>query len=214
MTTHFQSLCPASLYTDLYGLDLPEAPLPREVVPRRLALALRAGAQGTQRDGFRAQFGFVPPQSKSISDAKLRSSKLVAARCESVATAVAFQRAWAAGQRCVVPMQAFFEDDCRSGKPVPTRISRVDGKPLLGAGLWGQWSSPEGETLLGFALISVNADQHALMRRYQHHGNEKRMPVLLNEGAMDAWLSAPLAKAGEFMRCYPAQSLTANPVEA
>jgi hypothetical protein len=35
----------------------------------------------------------------------------------------------------------------------------------------------------------------------------------LNEGAYGAWLNAPLEKAREFMRAYPANLLLANPVQ-
>jgi putative SOS response-associated peptidase YedK len=62
-------------------------------------------------------------------------------------------------------------------------------------------------------LLTVNANSHALMSRYQQPGNEKRMLAILNEGAYDAWLSARPEKAREFMRAYPANWLTANPVE-
>ena len=51
------------------------------------------------------------------------------------------------------------------------------------------------------------------MSRYQQPGNEKRMLAILNEGAADAWLSARPEKAREFMGAYPANWLTANPVE-
>ena len=39
------------------------------------------------------------------------------------------------------------------------------------------------------------------------------MPAILNEGAYDAWLNARVEKAREFMRQYPSNWLTANPVE-
>ena len=39
------------------------------------------------------------------------------------------------------------------------------------------------------------------------------MLAVLNEGSYGAWLSAHPEKAREFMRAYPAQALTANPVE-
>ena len=74
------------------GADKPQrAPLPRQLV---------AG-----------QFGLVPPWVKSASDAKLRSTKLVNARSETVTTSTNFRGAWLAGQRCIVPMRAFIEDD-------------------------------------------------------------------------------------------------------
>ena len=62
-------------------------------------------------------------------------------------------------------------------------------------------------------VITINANAHALMNRYGHPGSDKSMPAILNEGAYDAWLQAKVAKAREFLRPYPAQKLTANPVE-
>ncbi|MBE0586980.1 MAG: SOS response-associated peptidase [Hydrogenophaga sp.] len=160
------------------------------------------------------QFGLVPRWVKSASDAKLRSPKLVNARSETVTTSNNLREAWLAGQRCIVPMMAFFEDDFRSGKAVPTRISRVDGQPMGVAGLWESWTGAGGETIVSYTLLTVNANSHALMHRYQQPGSEKRMPAVLNEGGYDAWLNAAHPeKAREFLRAYPANWLTANPVQ-
>ncbi len=166
-----------------------------------------------QRELVDAQWGLVPHWVKSASDGKLRAPKLVNAKSDTASTGTAFRDAWLNGQRCIVPMEAFYEDDFRPGKAVPTRISRVDGKPMGVAGLWARWQGPDGEVLLSYALLTVNANNHALMHRYQQPGSEKSMPAILNEGAYDAWLSARQEKAKEFMRQYPANWLTANPVE-
>ena len=128
-------------------------------------------------------------------------------------TSTNFREAWLAGQRCIVPMTAFMEDDWRSGKAVPTRIARVDGQPMGVAGLWESWTGANGEVIVSYTLLTVNANTHALMNRYQQPGNEKRMLAILNEGAYDAWLGARPEKAKEFMRAYPANWLTANPME-
>ena len=162
-----------------------------------------------------AQWGLVPHWVKSASDAKLRAPKLAHAKADLASTATAFRDAWLNGQRCIVPMQAFFEDDHRAGKSkgVPTRIARVDGQPMGVAGLWARWQGPEGESILSYCLLTVNANNHALLRRYGAPGSEKQMPVILNEGAYDAWLTARPEKAKEFMRQYAPQWLTANPVE-
>ena len=159
------------------------------------------------------QFGLVPRWVKSASDAKLRSTKLVNAPSETVTTSNNFRHAWLDGQRCIVPMMAFIEDDWRSGKAVPTRIARVDGKPMGVAGLWESWTGADGEIIISYTLLTLNANNHALISRYQQQGNEKRMPAILNEGAYDAWLNARPEKAREFMRAYPANWLLANPVE-
>jgi putative SOS response-associated peptidase YedK len=159
------------------------------------------------------QFGLVPPWVKSASDAKLRSTKLVNARSEVVTTSNNFRNAWFKGQRCIVPMMSFQEDDLRSGKAVPTRIARVDGKPMGVAGLWESWTGADGEVIVSFALLTINANSHALMHRYQQPGAEKRMPAVLGEGTYGAWLTARPEKAREFMRAYPANWLLANPVQ-
>ena len=158
------------------------------------------------------QFGLVPTWVKSASDAKLRSTKLAVTRYETMSTATPTRDVWLKGQRCIIPMQAFIEEDWRSGKGVPTRIARVDGKPMGVAGLWERWTQGS-EEIISYTLLSVNANSHALMNRYGQNGNEKRMPAILNEGAYGAWLSAPLEKAREFMRAYPTNLLLANPVQ-
>jgi putative SOS response-associated peptidase YedK len=172
-----------------------------------------AGATAPGRMLVKAQWGLVPHWVKSASDGKLRAPKLVNARSETVSTTHAFRDAWLQGQRCIVPLTAFYEDDWREGKAVPTRIARVDGEPMGAAGLWARWTGPDGESLLSFTLLTVNANNHALLRRYQPAGAEKRMPVLLNPGAYDAWLGVRFEKAKDFMRQYPANWLLANPVE-
>jgi putative SOS response-associated peptidase YedK len=158
------------------------------------------------------QFGLVPGWVKSASDAKLRSTKLAVTRFETMSTATPTRDVWLQGKRCIIPMQAFLEDDWRSGKAVPTRIARVDGQPMGVAGLWERWTQGEAQ-IISFTLLTVNANSHALMSRYGQKGNEKRMPAILNEGAYAAWLNAPIDKAREFMRAYPATSLLANPVQ-
>lgn len=196
--------------------ELPPPALPVQAEPAEPAneAAPAAEREKPALELVMGQFGLVPPWVKSVSDAKLRSTKLVNARTETASTSNNFRGTWLNAQRCIVPMVAFFADDWRSGKPVPTRITRVDGKPMGVAGLWERWVGPEGETIVSYALLTVNANSHALMRRYEQNGNEKRMPAVLSEGAYDAWLTAHPAKAREFMRAYPANWLTANPVVA
>lgn len=230
MSSLYESLQTASLYTDAFHVDAPAVPVGRDVWQRQPGVFIRQGPQQAStstetapadnptralpsRELVAGQFGLVPCWVKSASDAKLRSTKLVNARAEAVTTSNNFREAWMNGQRCIVPMMAFMEDDWRSGKAVPTRISRVDGKPMGVAGLWESWKGPEGEVITSYTLLTVSANSHALMNRYQQPGSEKRMLVILNEGAVDAWLGVRHEKAREFMRAYPAEWLTANPVQ-
>jgi len=227
MTAHFESVHNAALYPDAFDVAAPTQAFERDVWPRKAGVFIRNAvatslpaapiddatpALPLQREMGYGQFGLVPPWVKSASDAKLRSTKLINARSETVTTSNNFRDAWLNGQRCIVPIMAFFEDDWRSGKAVPTRVARVDGKPMGVAGLWERWEK-EGVEIVSFTLLTVNANSHALLHRYQQNGNEKRMPAILGEGAYAAWLNTRPEKAREFMRAYPANLLTANPVE-
>jgi putative SOS response-associated peptidase YedK len=174
----------------------------------------KKAAPQVAREWVPAQWGLVPSWVKSEKDAKLRAPKLLVALNETVSTTQAFRDAWLAGQRCIIPMQAFYVDDVRTGKAIPTRIARVDGQPMGVAGVWSQWTDPDtGSELLSYAVLTLNANSHALMRRYGPQGAERRMPAILGEGTYDAWLTARQDKAREFMRAYPANWLLANPVE-
>lgn len=240
MSTQYECLKSPDLYAEAFGIAPPEALLGKEVWPRQpgffirkafvvaeqglepaseiapeskaVAAPVSAPASPLLVELAQGQFGLVPTWVKSASDAKLRSTKLAVTRYETMSTATAMREVWLKGQRCIIPMQAFFEDDWRSRKAVPTRIARVDGKPMGVAGLWERWTQGD-EEIISFTLLTVNANSHALMNRYGQNGNEKRMPAILNEGAYSAWLSAPLDKAREFMRAYPANLLLANPVQ-
>jgi putative SOS response-associated peptidase YedK len=238
MSTQYECLKCPDLYAEAFGIAPPEALLGKEVWPRqsgffiRKALVLEeqglASAPETPLETeapptpvpassqvlelAQGQFGLVPTWVKSASDAKLRSTKLAVTRYETMSTATATRETWLKGQRCIIPMQAFLEDDWRSRKAVPTRIARVDGKAMGVAGLWERWIQGD-EEIISFTLLTVNANSHALMNRYGQNGNEKRMPAILNEGAYGAWLNAPLDKAREFMRAYPANLLLSNPVQ-
>ena len=240
MSTQYECLKSPDLYAEAFGIAPPDALLGKEVWPRqpgffiRKAVVAAEQAQVPTSDAHaedpvdvapvqapasplvmelaQGQFGLVPTWVKSASDAKLRSTKLAVTRYETMSTATPTRETWLNAQRCIIPMQAFLENDWRSGKGVPTRIARVDGQPMGVAGLWECWVQGE-EEIVSFTLLTVNANSHALMNRYGQNGNEKRMPAILNEGAYGAWLSAPIDKAREFMRAYPAHLLLANPVQ-
>jgi len=236
MTTQYENLDTLQAWNDFFKVTPMEQPAQRQMRARRMSGFIRgkvlpvvqapaeaqadAAAAGSkksiqvEREWVPAQWGFIPPQAKSLKDANLRAPKLLVALNETVSTAQAFRDAWLAGQRCIIPMQAFYVDDLRTGKAIPTRVARVDGEPMGVAGVWSSWTDPEsGQELLSYAVLTLNANSHALMRRYGHAGNDKRMPAILGEGTYDAWLTTRQEKAREFMRAYPANWLLANPVE-
>ena len=131
------------------------------------------------------------------------------ARSETAATLPSFRDAWRKCHRCIIPAEAIYEPDWRSGKAVPARITRADGEPMGIAGLWSWWKSPAGLAVHSFTMLTINADEHALMRNYHKPADEKRMVVILPEEAYEDWLNAPAGQAMRFMTAYPAKGLAA-----
>ena len=162
-----------------------------------------------QREAVVARWGLIAASGKQLNPGRATFN----ARCESVATTPTFKGAWAKGQRCVVPCEAIYEPDWRTGRHVPTRLQRVDGQPMGVAGLWDSWAAPTGEVFLSFTMLTVNAENHPLMKHLHKPQDEKRMVVILDEGDYDNWISAaPLlapADLSALLKPYPADKLLA-----
>ena len=129
------------------------------------------------------------------------------ARSETVTEKPSYRDAWRKGYRCIIPADAFFEPDWRSGKAVSTRICGVDGEPLGLAGLWSSWKSPKGEWIHSYTMLTINADDHPLMHMFHKPTDEKRMVVILPPDRYQDWLEAPVEHSMDFMRPYPAEAL-------
>lgn len=122
------------------------------------------------------------------------------ARTETVAEKPSFWDAWGHGQHCIVPAEAIYEPDWRSGKVVPTRITRRDGKPMGLAGLWTSNRKATGQEVLSFTLLTINADGHEIFEHLHKAQDEKRMVVILGEDQYDNWLDAPPTHTTVFLK--------------
>lgn len=181
-----------------------------EVFPGQVAPLIRRAPPGADddhgREALTGLFGLLPHWAK---DSKLTKSTYNA-RSETVAVKPAFRDAWRRAQHCIVPAEAIWEPDWRSGRCQWTRISRPDGKPMALAGLWAAWHSPVGEVVNSFTLLTINADAHPFMRNYHRPGDEKRMVVALRDEQYDAWLNAPPEISMEFLQPCAADDLMAD----
>lgn len=195
-----------------------------EVFPMQWAPIIRATPEGLitgdaappdaevpHHEALWACFGLVPSWAKDTSIARHTYN----ARSETVATKPSFRSAWAKHQHCVVPAEAFTEPLYEAGKANPTRIACADGLPMGIAGLWSSWKDPSeagSPTMHSFTMLTINADEHALMNRFHKPGDEKRMVVILPRGSWKAWLFAKpnrMSTAGreQMIRRYPAERL-------
>jgi putative SOS response-associated peptidase YedK len=162
-----------------------------------------------EREVLLGQWGLLPNFAK---DRKF-GVKTYNARSEEVAEKPSFRTAWSKARHCIVPAEAIYEPDWRTGTHIPTRFTNADGSPLGIAGLWSWCKLPDGEELYSYTMLTMDAQEHAVFRHY-HKGPDKRMVIILNPDSYDAWLSAPVEQSQDFMRHYQAEKLLAEPMEA
>jgi putative SOS response-associated peptidase YedK len=212
MCAHYQSVNDRERMRQAFGVAMPvdgvsdvwpgyqstfvrlAQPWSAQVAQRRQAPAL---------EGLTGQFGLVPHWAKDTASARHTYN----ARSETVAEKPSFRDDWRLGRRCVIPAEAFYEPDWRSGRALPTRFVRADGAPLAIAGIWTGWRGPQGEVLRSFSMLTVNADQHPLMKHFHKPGEEKRMVVVLQADEQLDWLSASTDEARGFLRLVKADEL-------
>jgi putative SOS response-associated peptidase YedK len=188
-----------------FAATLPEDAYPPETFPGYLAPAIRVADRqgGAAREGLLGRFGLIPHWAKDLSFGRHTYN----ARSETVAEKPSFRDAWRRSQRCLVPMEAFYEPNWESGRAVRWRIALGSGEPFAVAGLWASWKAPNGVLVQSFTLLTVNADSHPVMNRFHRPGDEKRSLVLLPESLHDEWLSSPVARAAELLAPPPLDAL-------
>jgi putative SOS response-associated peptidase YedK len=156
-----------------------------------------------EREATLGTFGLIPHWAIDTKVARQTYN----ARSETVATKPSFRDAWKKAQHCIIPADAIYEPDWRSGKAISTRISLADGQPMGIAGLWSWWKSPKGEVLHSFTMLTINADQHPLMNQFHKPNDEKRMVIILPVERYDDWLEATPLQSVSFLKLYPSDAL-------
>ena len=155
------------------------------------------------RELMTGSFGMIPHWAKDANIAR-RTYK---AKIETIHEKPSFKDAWRLGRYCIIPADAIFEPDWRTGRGLQTKIVRKDQKPMGIAGIWTSWIQPDRSILRSFAMLTVNADGHEFMRWYQKPGDEKRMIVILQEEDYDTWLSASPNENRKLLRQFPAENM-------
>ena len=123
-------------------------------------------------------------------------------------------------RHCIIPAQAIYEPDWRTGKHVPCRVTRKDGETIGVAWLWQPWKSAGGQWVNSFTMLTLNADTHRIFKEL-HRPEPKRPPekqhrrmvviLILNQDACEAWLNAPADRSFDYLRQYPADRFDAVP---
>lgn len=144
------------------------------------------------------RWGLLPFWAK---DMKM-SYKMINARIETILEKNAYKRA-VEKRRCLVPMDGFYEWK-RSGKEkLPYRIQTTDQDIFSVAGIWEKWSSPEGNDVYTFSIITKPPT--SIME-----GIHDRMPAILLPQQEELWLDEelPAKEAIAMITDYPPEHMT------
>jgi putative SOS response-associated peptidase YedK len=192
---------------DTLGVDIP-LEFPAESYPGFVSPIVVQSHQ-TQRVAVGlAKFGLIPAWAKDNKIARHTYN----ARSETASQKPSFRSAWRNRQFGLVLCENFFEPNYESGRAVRWKIERADQQPFGIACLWDRWTDPaSGELIVSFSMLTVNADEHAIMNQFHKPGDEKRTPVIISPEYHGDWLGADLADAAALMSWQHMPSLAAYP---
>ena len=130
-----------------------------------------------QQDGMRRletrQWGLIPSWIKT-------PKPMINARAETASEKPAFKQAFRK-RRCLIPASGFFEWAKEDGEKQPYFICLQDKSPMAFAGLWEEWSAPDGKIIKTCTILTVEANSFL---QIIHH----RMPVILTPANGMNWL--------------------------
>lgn len=158
-------------------------------------------------------WGLIPHWIKTEKDAKNIQNKTINARGETLFEKPSFRDA-AKNNRCIIPVNGFYEHHHFKGQKYPFYIRHINNEPMNLAGIWSEWTNKEtGEVLTSCSIVTTKAN--SMMAKIHNNPKlpEPRMPVILPEGKEDEWLKATdheLVK--EIIKPYSQKELHAHTV--
>ena len=195
MCTNFTPTNKSEWVKEKLGVGLPEE-YPAESYPGFAApVVVKSHQTGRVACGL-AKFGLIPSWAKDEKIARHTYN----ARSETAAEKPSYRTAWRQRQFGLVLVDNFYEPSYESGKAVRWKIELTSSDPFGIACLWDRWIDPaSGDLVVSFSMLTVNADEHPVMRQFHKSGDEKRTPVIIATELHDKWLSADVAQASELM---------------
>lgn len=156
-----------------------------------------------------AQFGLVPAWAPDKKKFGLRTYN---ARSETVHEKSSYRAAWKDRRFGLILMDSFYEPNWESGKAIRWRIKRSDNEPTVAASIWERIIDREtGEIITSFSMLTINADDHEVMKHFHKPQDEKRSIVVLDDSEYIPWLHANHEKAKSLLQLAPKDFLISEP---
>ncbi|HXS54113.1 MAG TPA: SOS response-associated peptidase [Usitatibacter sp.] len=160
------------------------------IAPSQEAPVVRAGQDGA-REAAWLRWGLVPYWAKDPSI----GSRMINARSETVMEKPAFREAFRS-RRCAIPASGFYEWTGDAKHRVPHAIT-IEGRALLAfAGLWERWKDRDGKRLETYTILTTPANRFVSPMH-------DRMPAILADDDLEAWLCGSVEDAWRLIRPYP-----------
>jgi putative SOS response-associated peptidase YedK len=169
-----------------FDLDLPVSTA-QDVFPTYPgSIVLKSHNTGRTAIGL-ARFGLIPSWAKDEAFGR----KTYNARSETVSEKPSYRAAWAKRHYALTLADMFYEPCYESGKAVRTGIKQANSEPMAIASIWDTWTEPEsGELIVSFSMLTIDAGEHPIMKRFHKPEDEKRTVVPLRPELFKDWLNA------------------------
>ena len=149
------------------------------------------------------RWGLIPYWAK---DQKI-GNRLINARAETLLEKPSFRNPFKKN-RCLVLADGFYEWEKTADAKKPYRITMKNNEPFALAGIWDLWTTPEGEDIRSFSIITTEPNE--LMKDLHN-----RMPAILKKENEKRWLQGiDSSEAQKMLEPYPGNDLTAYPVSS
>jgi putative SOS response-associated peptidase YedK len=184
-------------------LQMPDIEPRYNVAPTQDAAVVRQAARAGERSLDFLRWGLIPHWAKDFTI----GSRMINARAETVDRKPAFELAFRT-QRCLVPVDGFYEWKKLGRIKQPYFIRMRDGRPFALAGLWDRWSDAGHDSIESFTVLTTTPN--ALVEPIHN-----RMPVILSPTHYDTWLDPAVSDAARLrplLQPFPADTMTGYPV--
>lgn len=203
MCGRFTLHIPPELLAEIFGLiEIPIFPARYNIAPSQKVAVIRQNGDGQNRLDF-LRWGLIPSWAEDISI----GYKLINARSETVHEKHSFRHA-IRYRRGLVPSSGFYEWKQEGKAKKPLYVQMKDGSPMVFAGLWESWKSPEGEAIESCTILTTTSNKLI-------ESLHDRMPVILHPQEYDIWLDREMTdpeKLNPLYKPYPSERMEMYPV--
>jgi putative SOS response-associated peptidase YedK len=172
------------------------------IAPSQLVPVVRLFSEREGRRLDLLRWGLVPSWAKDVTI----GNKLINARVESAAEKSAFRGAFHT-RRCLVVVDGFYEWQRQGRTKQPFHFRSESGELLVMAGLWERWTSPDGEIVETFTIVTKASEDRV-------KDIHDRMPAILSREHQQEWLDPGRHEAMSLrgLLAMPSPPLVATPV--